>query len=91
MSEPKDVMLRRMMMRSMRRGTKEMDIILQGFAEAELAGLSDAELAVYDALLSENDHDLYAWITGQSPAPEQFSALISRISVRSDGIVRPAS
>ena len=33
-----------------------------------------------DGLLHENDQDLYGWVTGQSPAPERYSDLISQIS-----------
>ena len=50
----------------MRRGTKEMDILLMRFSEARLAALSPAELDLYEALLEENDQDLYQWITGQT-------------------------
>lgn len=78
--EPREVALRRMKMRSMRRGIKEMDLILSAFAEAELAKMDAAELALYDALLLENDQDLYQWVTGQAAPPERFAALITRIS-----------
>ena len=72
--------LKRLKMRSMRRGIKEMDLILSTFADAELAGMSAEELDLYDALLHENDQDLYVWVTGQDAAPERFSDLISRVS-----------
>ncbi len=64
----------------MRRGIKEMDIILGRFAKAELDALDAAGLDLYDALLSENDHDLYAWITGQNAPPEHYAGLIDRIA-----------
>ncbi len=67
-------------MRSMRRGIKEMDIILSRFAEARLTDLDGTELDLYDGLLSENDQDLLQWVTGQTPAPEIYSALISKIA-----------
>lgn len=78
--ETPEVRLRRLRMRSIRRGIKEMDIILGGFSETELAHLSDPELAVYEALLSENDHDLYQWVSRQAAPPETYAALITRIS-----------
>lgn len=71
--------LKRLSMRSMRRGIKEMDIILSRYAEAKLPGMSDAELTEYDALLSENDQDLYQWVSGQMPADPQFAGLIADI------------
>ncbi|WP_432690856.1 succinate dehydrogenase assembly factor 2 [Pseudooceanicola sp. C21-150M6] len=68
-------------MRSMRRGIKEMDILLIRFADSHLETLSDPELELYDMVLSENDQDLYQWITGQQPAPAELSDMIARISV----------
>lgn len=73
--------IKRLHMRSMRRGIKEMDLILSAYAQAELEGMSDAQLALYDSLLGENDQDLYQWVTGQAPAPGQFTDLIAEISV----------
>lgn len=78
--ESADDRLKRLGMRSVRRGIREMDLILGRFAETALPGLPDDELRLYDALLSENDHDLYQWITGQAAAPERFAALIARIA-----------
>lgn len=72
--------LRRLRMRSMRRGMKEMDIILDGFATAQLTHLSEAEIATYDDLLSENDQEIYAWILGTAPAPAKYGPLIGKIS-----------
>jgi len=63
----------------MRRGIKEMDLILGGFAKAGLSALSDDDLALYDEMLSENDHDLYAWASGQAEAPERFAALMAHV------------
>ncbi|MEO0668499.1 MAG: succinate dehydrogenase assembly factor 2 [Pseudomonadota bacterium] len=79
--EPREHAIKRLHMRSMRRGIKEMDLILSAYAQAELAGMSDARLALYDSLLSENDQDLYQWVTGQTPAPEPFADMISDISM----------
>lgn len=87
MTEPRDIKIRRLKMRSMRRGTKEMDLILQSFAERHLDQMDAAELAHYDALLEENDLDLYRWISGQDAAPDRFSALIAKIAAISTGIV----
>ena len=77
--EPRETRLRRLKLRSIRRGIKEMDLILGGFAQSGLEGLSDAELALYDEMLSESDHDMYAWASGQAAAPDRFAALIEKI------------
>jgi hypothetical protein len=47
-----------------------MDLLLMRFTEARLDAMSDADLALYDALLRENDQDLYQWIAGQAAPPE---------------------
>ena len=80
MSEQREHRLKRMKMRSMRRGIKEMDIILSRYAEAHLEAMDDAALDHYDALLGENDQDLYQWVSGQAQPPETFRVLISDIS-----------
>ena len=80
MTELREHRLKRLAMRSMRRGIKEMDILLSGYAEQALAAMSEAELRLYDDLLQENDQDLYQWVTGQVAAPERFAAMISEIA-----------
>ena len=79
MSEGPEARRKRMAMRSWRRGTKEMDLILGPYADAHLAGMEGARLELFDALLAENDQDLYPWITGACPAPERFAGLIGEI------------
>ncbi len=78
--EPHDIRLKRLTMRSMRRGTKEMDILLMRFAEARLATMEPEALDAYEALLDENDQDLYQWISGQRPAPAAHAALVAEIA-----------
>ncbi len=80
MAETADARLKRMAMRSWRRGTKEMDLVLGPFADAHLAGLSPEDLDLFDALLAENDQDLMAWLLGQSRPPQRFQALLTRLS-----------
>ncbi len=80
MSGTDEITLRRLRMRSMRRGIKEMDVILSTFAERRLATLDADDLALYEALLSENDHDLFRWVSGQHPAPDRFRRLVAEIA-----------
>lgn len=72
--------IKRLRMRSMRRGIKEMDLILTAYATARLERMNPAALDLYDALLDENDQDLYGWVTGQVPIPPPFGNLIADIS-----------
>lgn len=79
MTESHEAALRRMTMRSWRRGTKEMDLVLGPWADAHLAGLTPERLELYDRLLSENDQDLMAWMLGQSEPPAAFAELAAEI------------
>ncbi len=80
MIETRDTRLRRLRMRSMRRGIKEMDIILSTYAAVRLDKMTEEELVAYDALLSENDQDLYQWVSGQRSAPDDVIKIIKDIA-----------
>ncbi|MEI4233059.1 succinate dehydrogenase assembly factor 2 [Roseovarius sp. D22-M7] len=67
-------------MRSVRRGIKEMDVILGRYATARLAEMDDTALDDYDALLVENDQDLYQWVTGQVTPPARHAGLVDDIT-----------
>ena len=79
--ETREHKIKRLTMRSMRRGIKEMDLILMHYAQDKLSGMSDEALDHYDALLNENDQDLYQWCSGQVPPAREFTDLIADIKV----------
>ena len=64
----------------MRRGTREMDIVLTRFCDHWLNQLNEPELSLYDLLLQENDQDIYRWIANRAEYPEQYADLIGKIS-----------
>ena len=72
--------LKRMSMRSWRRGTKEMDLVLGPYADVHLATMGEATLALYDAMLEENDQELITWVMGTGEIPPRFAALVADIS-----------
>jgi len=74
-----DFRLKRLHMRSWRRGMKEMDLILGPFAEAWLAQFSLDDLDAYESLLAENDQEIYSWITGVEKIPEDHSSIMTKI------------
>jgi antitoxin CptB len=76
---PEEARLKRLRMRSWRRGMKEMDLILGPFADGGLAKLTPAELGAYERLLDENDQDLYLWVTGARSAPEEHLPMLETI------------
>ncbi len=80
LTESPDVRLKRLRMRSSRRGIREMDIILGDFARRALGDLRPRALDLYEELLEENDHDLYQWVSGRAAAPERYLSLVARIA-----------
>ena len=71
---------KRILFRCWHRGTREMDLILGRFADAEISNLSDSDMAELERLIDVPDPDLYAALIGDKPlAPEYASALFDRI------------
>ncbi len=62
---------KRLRYRSWHRGIKEMDIMLGQFADQFLGEMDDAALDVYEHLISHNDQELYAWMTGRKLVPAE--------------------
>lgn len=79
MVDAAEARLKRIRMRSWRRGTKEMDLILGPFSDVRLTELSDRELDIYEALLAENDQDLYKWLSGKAPTPGEHAEIMGKI------------
>ena len=79
---------RQLRFRAWRRGFREADLILGPFADRRLAGMSPDQLDAFEALLEQPDHDLYAWIIGQAPAPEAFRGEVLDL-IRSDARAAP--
>ena len=71
---------KRLLFRCWHRGTREMDLILGRFADAEIAELTDTELTDLEGLIEVPDPDLYAALSGDAQlAPEYQTALFDRI------------
>jgi antitoxin CptB len=78
-TETPEVLLRRLRMRSARRGMRELDLILGGFAEASLDSLPPASLDAFETILSENDQDIFQWIIGQAKVPPAHDEVVGQI------------
>ena len=63
---------KRLAFRAWHRGTKEMDFILGTFADRQLEGLDNAGLDRFEALIDVPDQDLYNWVTGREPVPDEY-------------------
>ena len=76
----KEARRKRLFFRAQRRGFKEVDLIFGTFAEAHLAGLSEAELDDFEALLEAPDQEVYAWLQGHAPVPATYdNAVFARL------------
>ncbi|MBL8560197.1 MAG: succinate dehydrogenase assembly factor 2 [Hyphomonadaceae bacterium] len=60
---------KRLRFRAWRRGFREIDLILGGFADARLESLNDSDVTAFEALLEASDQDVYDWVVGRTPAP----------------------
>ena len=59
---------------------REMDLLLGPFADATVAGLTEDEIAQFEALMEAPDPDVYSWITGAAAVPANFdTALFKRL------------
>ena len=61
---------KRLLFRAQRRGFKEVDLIFGTYAEGALADLDEAGLDQFEALLKAPDQDVYAWLRGAQPVPD---------------------
>ncbi|MBA4490070.1 succinate dehydrogenase assembly factor 2 [Paracoccus sp. S1E-3] len=82
--EDPEIRLKRLQMRSWRRGMKEMDLILGPFADSQLRDLPKGLMAQYEQVMGENDQDLYRWIMafsrGETAGPPEIAAILEVIA-----------
>ncbi|MBE9476738.1 MAG: succinate dehydrogenase assembly factor 2 [Proteobacteria bacterium] len=79
MAEDRETRLKRLRLRSWRRGIKEMDLMFGAFADEEMASLTDAQLDAHEMLMAEHDPDLLTWFTGQEKTPEELKDALARV------------
>ncbi len=83
---------KRLRYQSWHRGTRETDLMVGGFADRYLAGLDEAQLDAFEALLALPDIDLFPLITGRIAPPPGYDtevlALIKRAVAETPGLMR---
>jgi antitoxin CptB len=62
---------RRLLWRAMHRGMRELDLIVGGFAQMRLQGMSETELQEFEEIVASADHDLHDWLLGSVPVPRE--------------------
>ena len=63
---------KRLLFRAQRRGFKEVDLIFGAYAETALWGMDAAALDQFEALLTAPDQEVYAWLRGAEPVPDEY-------------------
>jgi antitoxin CptB len=76
--------LKRLKIRAWRRGIKEMDLLIGGYADANLASMTPQELDDFEMLMSEHDQDLLAWVTGQHEVPVELQPTLDLLLAFAD-------
>lgn len=77
-SDGLDERRRRILFRAWHRGMREMDLIMGGFANAEIENLSDAELDDFEILLEPQDQQVFSWISGSEATPAEYDTALFR-------------
>lgn len=72
----RDIRIKQLKFRAWRRGFREHDFLMGTYADDNLDKFSDHELDQFDALLQEQDWDVYYWIMGNIEPPEEFKTKI---------------
>ena len=81
---PRELWLKRLRYRSWHRGCKETDLVLGRYCDARLETLSEAEMKKFEALLDEDDADIWAWLTGKTACPKpEFHPLLDELKTYS--------
>ena len=72
--------LNRLKFRAWHRGTREADYMIGCFFDRFHAGWSETELAWFETLIEEEDHDILAWALGTAEVPDRYAgALMTRM------------
>jgi antitoxin CptB len=78
--DAQNVRRKRLLFRAQRRGFKEVDLIFGTYAAQALAGMDEAELDAFEALLDVPDQEVYRWLQGhESPPPAHDTQVLSQM------------
>ena len=61
------------------RGTREADLVLGPWAAANAPLWPEADLAMVEAFLDQQDPDIYDWLVGAVLPPAQFATIIQQL------------
>lgn len=72
----REIRLKRLRFRAWHRGVKEADLLVGGFFDRHGAGWDEDEMALFEALLEEQDVDIMAWAMGTAAVPEHYAGTV---------------
>ncbi len=90
MTDSLDTRRKRLVFRARHRGTKEMDLLIGGFAERYIADLGEAQLDRFEALLELPEPLIARRVTGQEAPPPEYDDDVMRL-LRNFKYVAPGS
>lgn len=73
---------KRLLFRAHHMGMNENDLIFGQFAEAFVADFTADQLDRFEALIAENDADLFDWVSGKAPVPARVDHDVMRLLLR---------
>ena len=79
-----NVVRKKLSIRSWRRGTKELDLILGRFSNKNLINFEMSELDLYEQFLSYDDYLIYNWLFEKEDSPRIFESLVKQIKKSMD-------
>ncbi len=62
-----------------RRGMREMDLLLGGYLDTCYTDAPAPVQAAFQAMLEELDQDIYDWVMGRRPCPEEYIEVIRQL------------
>ena len=74
--ETRENRIRRLIYQSSYTGTRETDLLLGQFANRYLNDLEDQQLDDYEALLSQGDQNILAWVRGDLKIPANLNGTV---------------
>ena len=69
---------KRILIRAWHRGMREMDLLLGGYADANLLAMTEEELDQFEILLQAPDQQLFTWATGKEEIPVQYDSPVAQ-------------
>jgi len=73
MPEDRKIRIKRLLYQSWYRGCKETAKLLGQFARDRIEQFNDSELDELEAIMNEQDWDIWNWISGKEPLPEDLA------------------